>query len=89
MELNHLVPAIYQQIAAAPLSPSRRPRRRKTGVNALVVGAHDPRQGGHEGRPYRDGIGRECPDIKAFVPAFDTPCADMTAEKPVPKRGLK
>jgi len=46
MELNHLVPAIYQQIVGAPL-----------------VGAHDPRQGGHEGRPHRDGIGRECPDI--------------------------
>ena len=65
MELNHLVPAIYQQIVGAPHSPSQ------TGVNALVVGAHDPRQGGQEGRPYRDGIGRECPDIKAFTPAFD------------------
>ena len=77
MELNHLVPAISQQIVGAPHSPSQ------TGVNALVVGAHDRRQGGHQGRPYRGGIGRECPDIKAFTPAFDALCADLTTEKPV------
>jgi hypothetical protein len=85
MELNHLVPAICQQIVGAPQSPSQ------TGVNALVVGAHDPRQDGHEGRPYREGIGRECPDIKAFTSAFDALCAEMTTEKPVqfPRSGFQ
>ena len=62
MELNHLVPAIYQQIVGAPLSPS------KMGVNALALGAHDPRQGGHEGRPHSDGIGRECPTSRRLRP---------------------